>query len=167
MKEVKEFHTVRGYQMLNSEQKLLTSSMEDYLEMIYRICIKEGYIRINQLALKLNVRPSSTTKIVQKLKHLGLIEYQKYAIIQLTDEGQKIGQFLLKRHEIIEAFLRKLGIEETLLKDTEMMEHDMSLNTVKSLDLFNKFLEDNPEIIEQYKMFKERCYKEISFESNQ
>ena len=28
----------KGYQILNSENKALTSSMEDYLEMIYRTC---------------------------------------------------------------------------------------------------------------------------------
>ena len=69
MKTNKEFHTVRGYQMLSSESKVLTSSMEDYLEMIYRIYLDDGYARINQLADKLNVRPSSTT--VQKLYELG------------------------------------------------------------------------------------------------
>lgn len=161
VKEVKGFHTARGYQILSSEQKLLTSSMEDYLEMIYRICEEEGYIRINQLALKLNVRPSSTTKIVQKLKEIGLIDYQKYAIIKLTKEGQEIGAFLLKRHQIIESFLKKLGVRESLLKDTEMMEHDMSINTVKSLYVFNEFLEEHPDILKEYQMFKNKIYEEI------
>ncbi len=153
--------------MLNAEQKLLTSSMEDYLEMIYRICIEDGYIRINQLALKLNVRPSSATKIVQKLKKFGLIDYQKYAIIQLTDEGREIGQFLLKRHEIVEEFLKKLGIKETLLKDTEMMEHDISINTVKSICIFNTFLKDNPDIIKRYETFKNQFDLEGNFKIKQ
>ena len=61
--------------MLNSEDKILTSSLEDYLEMIYRICLEDGYARINQLADKLNVRPSSTTKVVQKLCELKLVDY--------------------------------------------------------------------------------------------
>ncbi|WP_341533964.1 metal-dependent transcriptional regulator [Sporosalibacterium faouarense] len=154
MEKDKEFHTVRGYQLLNSENKLLTSSMEDYLEMIYRTCKEEGYVRVNQLANKLNVRPSSTTKIVQKLKRLKLVDYQRYGIIQLTKEGKEIGEFLLRRHRIIEEFLKKLGIEETLLKDTEMIEHDMSLKTLKSIHAFNEFLTKNPEILEKYKKFK-------------
>ncbi len=136
--------------------------MEDYLEMIYRICREDGYIRVNQLALRLNVRPSSTTKTVQKLKELGLIEYQKYTAIKLTEEGEVIGEFLLKRHEIIEEFLKKLGIQETLLKDTEMIEHDVSLNTVKSLKLFNQFLNDNPDVVLRYESFKKAFYKDDS-----
>jgi len=60
--ENSEFHTVRGYQLIEQEKKLLTSAMEDYLEMIFRNIKKEGYMRINTLAEMLNVRPSSATK---------------------------------------------------------------------------------------------------------
>src|SRR5690554_4388547 len=102
--------------MLNAENRMLTSSMEDYLEMIYRTCMDEGYARINQLAGKLNVRPPSATKVIQKLSRLGLVDYRKYGFIQLTEEGRVIGAFLLKRHGIIEEFLKNLGIEETRLK---------------------------------------------------
>ncbi|GAE87129.1 iron-dependent transcriptional repressor [Acetivibrio straminisolvens JCM 21531] len=37
-----EFHTVRGYQLIEQEKKLLTSAMEDYLEMIFRNIGNEG-----------------------------------------------------------------------------------------------------------------------------
>lgn len=150
----REFHTVRGYQILNDENKLLTSSMEDYLEMIYRTYMEEGYVRTNQLADKLNVRPSSTTKVVQKLNQLGLVNYQRYGIIQPTEEGKSLGKFLLKRHEAIQEFLRNLGIEETLLKDTELIEHDVSPDAVQVIYIFNKFIADNPDIKSQYEDFK-------------
>ncbi len=149
--------------MLNAENKLLTSSMEDYLEMIYRICIEEGYARINQLAKRLNVRPSSATKVAKKLGGLGLVKYQRYGIIELTKEGKEIGEFLLKRHNIIEVFLKNLGIEETLLKDTEMIEHDVSLNTLQNIHILNQFLLHNRDIIMRYKNFKEKHSKDIEF----
>ncbi|NLC44073.1 MAG: DtxR family transcriptional regulator [Clostridiales bacterium] len=154
MKMNREFHTVRGYQMLNSESKILTSSMEDYLEMIYRICLKSGYVRVNQLSEKLNVRPSSTTKVVQKLSELGLVDYQRYGIIQLTEDGKSIGEFLLERHEIIETFLRNIGVKETLLKDTELIEHDVSLSALEAIDSLNKFLSDNPQVKKQYEVYR-------------
>lgn len=162
LKREKEFHTVRGYQMLNAEKQSITSSMEDYLEMIYRTCIKNGYSRTNQLAEKLNVRPSSTTKVIQKLKELDLVDYEKYGVIKLTQEGKTLGEFLLKRHKIIEEFLKNLGIEDTLLKDTEMIEHDVSLNTLKSIFILNKFFRENPDIMQQYEDFKESS-KDIEF----
>jgi Mn-dependent DtxR family transcriptional regulator len=150
MKMNREFHTVRGYQMLNSESKVLTSSMEDYLEMIYRICLENGYARINQLADKLNVRPSSTTKVVQKLYELGLVDYQRYGM----ENGKSIGEFLLERHEIIEEFLGNIGVKETLLKDTELIEHDVSLSALEAITSLNKFLTVNPQIKKQYDAFR-------------
>ncbi|MFZ5351877.1 MAG: metal-dependent transcriptional regulator [Bacillota bacterium] len=161
MKKDKEFHTVRGYQMINSEKKLLTPSMEDYMEMISRICKDEAYVRINQLAESLNVRPSSVTKIVSKLSELGLVDYERYGIIQLTEAGIELGKFLLKRHEIIESFLKNLGIEDTLLKDTEMIEHFISLNTLKSIHTLNDFFLENCDVLERYIAFKQEYCNDI------
>lgn len=156
MKQSKEYYTVRGYQLQNEENKLLTSSMEDYLEMVYRICMEDGCVRVNQLAERLNVRPSSATKIVQKLNIIGVVNYQKYGIIQLTEKGKEVGSFLLIRHNIIEEFLRKIGIEETLLKDTEMLEHDISINTLESLRCLTEFFSNFPDVFEAYELFKKK-----------
>ncbi|QAT43407.1 metal-dependent transcriptional regulator [Aminipila luticellarii] len=151
----KDFYTVRGYQLLNEKENVLTSSMEDYLEMIYRICSKEGFIRMNELASHLNVRPSSATKLVQKLRSVGFVNYQKYGMIQLTEEGREIGAFLLKRHRIIENFLHTIGVEDTL-RDTEMIEHDISPGTLDNLHIFNNFFHENPEILKRYEIYKDQ-----------
>lgn len=150
-----EFYTVRGYQLLSQADKLLTSGMEDYLEMIYRNLEKEGYMRINTLAELLNVKPSSATKMVQKLASLGLVDYKKYGIIFLTESGKEYGKFLLERHNIIEKFLKSIGITENLLSETELIEHNISKNTMKCIDLLNQFLEAHPEIIDGFRKFKE------------
>lgn len=163
MKNKDDFYTVRGYNMKNAEEKLLTSSMEDYLEMIYRVCKEQGYIRISQLAKKLNVQPSSATKIVQKLKELDMVKYEKYGIIQLTNKGERIGKFLLRRHDIIDEFLKNIGTEDTRLKDTEMIEHVISLNTLRNIYLLNKFISQNPEILYRFKTFKSEVYKKENF----
>ena len=149
-----EFYTLRGYRQMNQEKNLLTASMEDYLEMIYRMSMKEDYVRMNQLAKNLNVRPSSATKIVQKLKELRMVDYQKYGIIRLTEEGEKLGEFLLNRHNIIEEFLKNIGTVDTRLKDTEIMEHGVSLSTLENIDILNKYLADNPSILEEFERYK-------------
>jgi Mn-dependent DtxR family transcriptional regulator len=151
----KEFYTVRGYQ-IKENSKRLTSSMEDYLEMIYRMSQYDKYIRINQLANKLNVQPSSVTKTVQKLKKLGLIKYEKYSAVELTSEGEAIGSYLLKRHNTIELFLTFIGVEQDmLLIETEILEHGISVSTLEKIDLLNKFL-NNEDIINKYNTFKHR-----------
>ena len=142
-----EFHTVRGYQLLRQGNKLLTSAMEDYLEMIYRNIEGEGYIRINELAEKLNVRASSATKMVQKLGELGFIKYKRYGIIEVTESGKELGEYLLKRHKIIEQFLSMIGITDNLLVETELIEHYISTNTLRRLEILNKFFLSSPELL--------------------
>jgi DtxR family Mn-dependent transcriptional regulator len=148
-----EFRTVRGYELLNQNKNQLTSAMEDYLEMIYRNIGREGYMRINTLSELLNVKPSSATRMVQKLKELGLICYEKYGIIFLTDDGKEYGRFLLERHNIVEKFLKSLGIKENLLTETELVEHNISKNTMERINKLNQILEAYPEIIGEFETF--------------
>ena len=56
-KERERFYTVRGYELLSKDANLLTPSMEDYLEMVYRLSRDKGYTRISDLASALNVQP--------------------------------------------------------------------------------------------------------------
>ncbi len=148
-----KFHTVRGYQLLSQNKNLLTSAMEDYLEMIYRNSLVEGYMRINTLSDLLNVAAPSATKMVQKLSKLGLLDYKKYGIIFLTENGREIGRFLLDRHNTIQQFLRNLGVSDDILIETELIEHYVSVTTLNKIGLFNKFLQNNPEVSKKLSEF--------------
>lgn len=150
MEELSKFHTVRGYQLLMQNKNLLTSAMEDYLEMIYRNSLVEGYMRINTISELLNVAAPSATKMVQKLSKMGLLEYKKYGIIFLTDNGRELGRFLLERHNIIENFLKNLGSDEDVLVETELVEHSISAATLSKLNMFNKFLLLNPDLVQKF-----------------
>ena len=75
MDQEDNFYTLKGYSLLEYIQ--ITSSMEDYLEMICRQARTEGYARINFLAQRLNVRPSSASKMVYQLRDLGLVAFEK------------------------------------------------------------------------------------------
>ncbi len=151
----REFYTFRGYLMMQDQQKM-TPSMEDYLEMIYRSHLEEGYARTSRLASRLNVQASSVTKTVQKLTGLGLLNYEKYGVIKLTDKGIKLGSFLLKRHILIENFLRLIGVKENcLLQDTEMIEHHLSLNAFNKIKLLYKFLKDDADVLNKFEKYKQ------------
>lgn len=153
MDDTQKFHTVRGYQILEQNKKLLTSAMEDYLEMIYRNSLTEEYMRINTLSDLLNVQAPSATKMVQKLSKLGLINYKRYGIILLTENGKEIGKFLLERHKIIEMFLQNLGVKNNLLIETELIEHNISSGTLREFERFNSFFGDNPEIKQKFQKY--------------
>jgi Mn-dependent transcriptional regulator len=153
--ETSKFHTVRGYQLMEQNKKLLTPAMEDYLEMIYRYNLTEEYLRINTLSELLNVAAPSATNMVQKLSGLGLLNYKKHSMIYMTENGKEIGKFLLQRHEIIEAFLKNLGVNENSLIETELIEHNISVTTLQKLNLYNKFLKQNSDIKEKFEKFSQ------------
>lgn len=134
MNKNKNFYTVRGYEILKKDKNLLTNSMEDYLEMIYRNSLISGYTRIKELSESLNIRPSSATKMVQKLSELGFVNYEKYGIVKLTKKGEDIGGFLLKRHSIIESFLKNIGVEKDILVNIELIEHSVTEEALEKID---------------------------------
>lgn len=148
-----EFHTVRGYQLLKQEKSALTPAMEDYLEMIFRNSGGKGYSRIIEIAGLLNVKASSATKMVQKLGELGLLQYKKYGMIILTERGREIGEYLLQRHQIIEEFLRTIGITDNLLVETELIEHNISPGTLLHIDMLRRFFDAYPSLCERLKEF--------------
>ena len=150
------FYTTRGYEIQSYTNNLLTSSMEDYLEMIYRGYLADGYIRLSKLASLLNVKDSSASKMVQKLGKLKLINYEKYGVITLTPKGIEIGHFLLYRHNILENFLRLLGGEDNLLVETELIEHVISKKTVNNIHLLNGFFYENKEILDKFLEYKDK-----------
>lgn len=121
--------------------------------MIYRNSLVEGYMRINTLSDLLNVAAPSATKMVQKLSKLGLLDYKKYGIIFLTENGREIGKFLLDRHNTIQVFLNNLGVTEDILVETELIEHYVSVTTLNKIGLFNKFLVNNPEVLNRLSDF--------------
>lgn len=150
----REFHTVRGYQLLLQNKEQLTPALEDYLEMIYRSSLENGYLRINKLAELLNVKASSASKMVKKLGDLGLLNYEKYGIIILSDSGREIGKFLLERHSTIEKFLRFIGCEEDVLVQTELIEHSINSSTLENIKILNSFFADNKEISDKFREYK-------------
>lgn len=149
----KEFYTVRGYALLSQDDNVLTPSMEDYLEMAYRLGRDKGYARMGDLAEALNVQPPSASKMVQKLAEIGYFNYEKYGVIEFTELGRETGEYLLRRHETIENFLTMLGVTQNILEDTEKIEHNISEETYKQILLFVQFMQKNAQWQESYKSF--------------
>ena len=150
-----DFKTVRGYQIANQQNGQLTPALEDYLEMVFRLCQENKYTRIGILSDHLNVRPSSASKMIYKLAILGYLKYNRYEIIQLTDTGHELGQYLLTRHETIERFLNLLGNSDPL-KETELIEHSLNASTVSNLNILLDFFQANETVQNSYNLFKSK-----------
>lgn len=141
MNNDKGFYTLKGYEL--NEPNKLTSSMEDYLEMICRMLKYADVVRINELAEKLHVKPSSASKMVSNLKEAGYIEFEKYGYIEVTKEGAEMGEFLLRRHDIIHKFLCALNGTDNELDQVEKIEHFLNKTTIKNLEILTNEFKKN------------------------
>lgn len=148
-----EFRTFRGYQMISRREGQLTPAMEDYLEMIFRLCSKDGYTRVGKLSELLHVKPSSASKMMMKLAELGYLKYDRYEIILLTETGRKTGEYLLERHNTVERFLLLAGSSDSL-EETELIEHALSAKTVACLQTFLDFFRSDAPSLERLKAFQ-------------
>ena len=84
---------------------------------------------------------------------MGYLAYERYKLIQLTPKGLEWGEFLLRRHNTVEALLQNIGVEKTAHKDTEMIEHYLGMDTLEIIENFNEYFQLNPHIVEEVKKF--------------
>lgn len=134
MDETDNFYTLKGYSMQENNQ--ITSSMEDYLEMIYRLQLQERAVRINKLAACLHVKPSSASKMAGNLRDQDLIIFEKYGMITLTEKGLLLGEYLLSRHDILNEFFCLINHTEDELEQVEKVEHFLDRRTVANMQTF-------------------------------
>jgi len=125
-----------------------TPSMEDYIEQIYNLIEEKGYARVSDIAEALSVHPSSVTKMVQKLDKDEYLVYEKYRGLVLTAKGKKIGKRLVFRHDLLEQFLKIIGVKsENIYTDVEGIEHHLSWDAIdRIVDLVQFFEEDTSRI---------------------
>ena len=132
-----------------------TPSMEDHIEQIYLLIEQKGYARVSDIAEALSVLPSSVTKMVQKLDKDGYLIYEKYRGLTLTPKGNKLGKRLVQRHELLEQFLRFIGVDEQrIYEDVEGIEHHLSWNSIERIADLVQLMEEKPELLENLQHFR-------------
>lgn len=118
----------------NIKRPKCTFRMEDYLETIYELVQHKGYAPLADVAEYLNVRPPSVTAMVRRLDHGGLLTYERYRGIHLTEKGMIIAKIIHERHSVLCEFLTMIGVSERVAnEDAESMEHHLHTQTVQRL----------------------------------
>jgi len=138
---IRDYRTVRGYQ-INEDAEGLSPAMEDYLEMVARLCRENGCARISEVSAALHVKPSSASKMVSKLHTSGYLSLDRSSNIYMTALGKTMAEYLLYRHETIENFLIAVG-SKNALKETELIEHFLSSQTVDAIKKALFVLQEN------------------------
>jgi Mn-dependent DtxR family transcriptional regulator len=118
----------------NAKRPDCTYRMEDYLEIIYELVQHKGYATLADVAEYLNVRPPSVTTMMRRLDQSGLLNYEKYRGIQLTEKGMDIAKVIHDRHSVLSEFLKIIGVSKKIANiDAESMEHHLHTQSMHRL----------------------------------
>ena len=118
----------------------ITRNVEDYLKAIFYLTQEIDYEKVgtNQLAEYLGLSPASVSVMIKKMKDKGLVDYEKYGKIALTDSGQTIALRLIRKHRLWETFLHKhMNFSwDEVHEVAHQLEHINSPKLIKELDNF-------------------------------
>lgn len=128
----------------NAEE--ITASMEDYLEAIYHISREHKVARAKQIASRMDVAMSSVTGALRHLAQHGLVNYDPYEYITLTEQGREIAGDIVRRHTVLKSFLMNvLSVAEPLADEAACkMEHAIKGEVLERFLCFAKFVEACP-----------------------
>ncbi len=109
-------------------REALTAPVEDYLKAIYAIGKGTGAAATNEIAQRLALAPASVSGMVRRLADQGLLAYERYHGVKLTESGRRAALRTLRRHRVIEAYLAEaLGYPwDRVHQEAERLEHAAS-----------------------------------------
>src|SRR5699024_9839006 len=90
----------------------------------------------SELAARLDVGAPTVTENVQRLAAAGLVHYQPYRRITLTETGQLAALAMVRRHRLIETYLA-LALDyrwDQVHEDAERLEHSVSALLMRRID---------------------------------
>lgn len=128
-RQARSFETVRA-----AHQREVA---EDYVELIADLIDATGEARSVDLAERLGVTAATVNTALGRLVREGLVRKERYRSIFLTASGRRLADEARARHDIVRAFLIKLGVDaETAEIDAEGIEHHTSQRTLDALRRF-------------------------------
>lgn len=134
-------------------QEKLTSSLEDYLETIYNFIEINENIRAVDISRELNVTRASVTEALKKLASKNLVNYGRYDVISLTEEGKKQARSVISKHKALHNFFENiLGLSaEEASENACRIEHVISENALNRITAFTEHQILHSENIEAFK----------------
>ena len=123
-------------------------AQEDYLEQIHNLIEEKGYAGVVDVAKNLGLAQASVTNMIQRLDADGLVHYEKYRGVVLTEAGERIALAIIRRHQNLTSFLELFGLDDaTIYEDVEGMEHHISPSTLAAIISLTTELERQPALV--------------------
>jgi len=129
-----------------SYSEALSSSLEDYLEAIFKIIDEKEAVRPKDIASRMNVSNASVTGALRALSEKEMIHYAPHDVITLTPEGKNVAREIILRHQILkEFFVNVLAIDqEEADRAACEMEHAITGTILERFTQFVHFIEHCP-----------------------
>ncbi|MGO2051611.1 metal-dependent transcriptional regulator [Glutamicibacter sp. 287] len=118
------------------DPRKLTTSEEDYLKALYLLTEwEETPVGTGALADQLGLSPASATAMVQKLAAKNLVDHIPRGAISLRATGRREALRMVRRHRILETFLRdELGYGwDEVHDEAEQLEHTVTDRFIDAL----------------------------------
>ena len=115
---------------------MISPSIEDYVKTIYHL--QQGGEKVTTKAIsgEMGISSASVTGMVKKLADMDLLTHTPYKETTLTAHGEKIALQMIRRHRLLESFLKDiLGYPLDRVHDeAEKLEHVISEEFVERMD---------------------------------
>ena len=123
--------------------KILTESLEDYLEAIAELSAVDGHAHTKEIADKLKVKMPSVTGALRQLAEMKYIVYNTHYPVVLTEKGRLVAEEVAARHQVLTRFFVDiLGMPEAGASDAAChLEHLIDEATVSRFILFSEAIE--------------------------
>ena len=125
---------------------ILSAVQENYLKTVWYLSQKEDHIRPIVLAEYFSVKAPTVLTMVNNLKRMNMLEYDRANGISLTPAGTEKALFVLRKHRLIETFLEKtLALEPDLVhREAEELEHVISEELLMHIDRYLDYPQFDP-----------------------
>lgn len=109
-------------------------SSENYLETILILSKKKPVVRSVDIAEELGFKKSSVSVAMKNLREKEHITVTREGFIYLTESGREIAEMIYERHELLTAWLTRLGVDEIVAaKDACKIEHVISKESFEAI----------------------------------
>jgi DtxR family Mn-dependent transcriptional regulator len=121
---------------------MLSFAEENYLKAIYHLSNGGKHsVSTNSISDALKTKPASVSDMIRKLARKGVIKYEKYHGVHISDDGIKEALAIIRKHRLVE----KLRFNwDEVHEIAEQLEHIRSSLLISRLDEFLGFPQYDP-----------------------
>ena len=138
---------------------MISKALEEYLKTMYILQVQGKELRVTDIANQMNISKPSVTKAINSLKENGLVDYETYGKIELTENGNDLAKKILEAYDISYVFFKEvLGLDDEASKrEAEKLKLTMEDSTINNLAKYVHKVLNLSDLNCDYDISKERC----------